>query len=158
MDEKTIGLAIIDLQLAMEADDLDKAKELVEFLNTNYSYDDRDPAGHPTDHFVLSSCINLFENAEYTANETYFYVVDNLLNYPGIEILKWTQKVSHFIAGGDKDGNVKTEAEAFIRDALKTDNLKLYQYNDLIRLSTIVQNYDLLRELRLKLAADNLDD
>jgi hypothetical protein len=158
MDEKTIGLAIIDLQLAMEANDLDKAKELVAFFNEIYTHDDTVPTGHPTDHFILSSCVNLFENAEYTVNETYFYVIDNLLNYPGIEIIKWTQKVSRLIAGGDNDANVAKETEAFIRAALEADELELYQYNDLIRLSTVVQNYDLLRELRAKLAADNLND
>lgn len=147
--EYELGLAMINLQLAVNEDNLEDAKTLVSFLNTNYAYEENDDNRAK---FVLEDCLNLISNTPY--NTTFKYVLDNLQNYNLYDEVRWDLYIRYYenLLDNNKDNElIINTIYNFILSNLEKDDLVIYQYNDLIRLIYKIQDFSLLRIVKEKL-------
>lgn len=152
IQEYELGLAMINLQLAIKNNNLNNAKQLVDFLNNHYNYiynHDTLPLAK-TQHFIIEYCVNLYIQFE-DFNETYFYVINNLNNYLDIQKLQWQSQIDYLFYMTEKtQENIDTTIINFVNSNINND-LTIEQYNDLIRLANKIQDNNLLLTIRNKL-------
>lgn len=137
MTENEILLVVADLLIAMQTEDLEETKKLVNFLNKNFIPIDKIPNLNE-----LVPVYSLYSDNE--NNESYIYVVNNLEGLTNTEQLKWNLAINLLMKKNDK-----IEMENFLQNILSSlDSLEEYQINSLIRLSIKANRYDLLKNIR----------
>lgn len=144
MDEKTakIGIAIIDLGEAIQNNNLEQAKSLVDFINKNYDQ---------SEGFALTDCLD-FSMFFDKGNETFEYVIFHIDNYYNIQGIQWRYQIKKIIDNylKEKNSSSKQIIKQFIINNLQ-NNLDSQQYNDLIRLAYTIQDLSLLPLIKEKL-------
>ena len=136
MTESEILLIVMDLLNAMQTENLEETKKLVDFLNKNFV-----PIDQVKNFNELIPVHKLVSDNE--NNESYLYVVNNLHNLEADE-LKWNLNVSAMMK---KNNN--NEISNFLKKQLSLlETLQKYQINSLIRLSLKINDYNSLNKIR----------
>lgn len=131
--------SIIDLIIAIKENDLSATKIQVEYLNNNFNIDE-------TDISSLNEMLGFTDLNKHNINDSFFYVLDNLKYLQDVEQTKWKAKVILLIIDYTTSQN-STKIQNFIKNNLNQVNVA-YQYNSLIRLCHIIQDYDTLLLLK----------
>lgn len=135
MDDKELYLLCIDLILAIKNNNLNDAKNDLDQLNSIINEN--------TD---LSNLLDLTTLINNSNNSTLNYVINNITYYPNLEMLKWQFTIINLIAEYIENHNL--EAINDFIDNLTLEDLLVEQLPPLIRLLTIVQNWDTLISLK----------
>lgn len=136
MTENEILLATIDLINAIQFRDEEKAKNLVEFLNKNFT---------PNETIKnLDAFLPVYKFYDSDRNNpVLLYVIYNLNGLSNLDELKWNISINNII--------IKSNDEIlnFILNTLSTSQkLSVYHLNSLIRLAIKIDKYDLLSRIR----------
>lgn len=139
MANNEVILKSIELIQAIEAEDLNMTKELVEYFNANPD--------------SINNSINFHQHfsdsvAKYVNNEAFAYTLNNLKDFEDSH-LRWTLQILQL----QKMENNSNAIEAFIFDKIaNADVLEPYQLGSVVDLCTANNRLDLLRFLydRLK--------
>lgn len=146
MTSKDILIHLLSLITAIKDNNIEKTQNLVNIINENEEsfreigvsiFDIIDPYG-------------LIVDGNMKANESLFYVIDNL-NALSIlaDKMKFEINLTLLLATND---NFKIEAEINrLKDLMQNTELQTYEYVGLIKLANSVHDYDLLNEIRDKL-------
>ena len=115
MTESEFLLAVADLSIAMQTENFEETKKLVEFLKKNFISIDTIPNLNE-----LIPVYSLYSDNE--NNESYIYVVNNLKGLTNIEQLKWNLMINLLMKK-----NNKIEIENFLQNILSSlDSLEEY--------------------------------
>ena len=137
MTESEILLVVADLLIAMQNENLEETKKLVDFLNKNFTAID-----NVKNLNELVPVYKLYSDNE--NHQSYIYVINNLNGLIGIEQLKWNLQINALITK-----NNKQEIEEFLLSMIPSlSSLDEYKINSLIRLSIKINNYDILNTIR----------
>lgn len=123
-------IKIIDLIIAIQDNNLDKAKELVKYLNNNFIIVDNE--------INLEELLGLFNKNFDINNETIDYVLDNLNYLNNIDFLKWNRKISKLIFNKNFD-----EIKQFVFSQLESLTYNISPttlYQSLIKISASLAN------------------
>lgn len=130
-------LNIANLSIAIMENNMDAAVQLVEVFNGITDIEKFDS-------------FNIFDFINYE-NETLEYVVNNLTTYPEIDRIRWQLCVSKMIKRYETNLITKEDILDFIRTKLANESIDEYYYGGLIRLATIIHDYDSLIAIRNKI-------
>lgn len=142
MTDNNFFILIIDLLLALENNDIDLIKVYVNQINEIRTQEDK-----------FKNLIAFFEmpvlEVKYGNTEGFNYILENLDGIPQQEkdFIYWNRKINQLI---------KNDNEQEIIDFIKEYSsdltiLNSHQKNSLIRLSTKINNFDLLYQIRQSL-------
>lgn len=138
----SVAVKLIELISAVKDNDFEKTVEAVNFINANYTPAPGAGDSHLNDIIVVSDLLNQYNNESFNY---LIYNLNNILNAPSIQ---WQSEINKLSVENDHH-----KIEMFIQDILaegliKEELLPNYKINGMIRLATISQNYDLLREIK----------
>ena len=136
MIKNEILIAIMDLLSAMEENNLEETKKLVDFLNNNFI-----PSEEMQNYDKFIPIYDLYNSNVF--NESYIYVIYNLNYVSSSEELKWNLITNDLIAKNNKD-----EILNFIYKILSEKYMSNYQLNSVMRLCVKLNRYDILKEIR----------
>lgn len=136
MIKNEILIAIMDLLSAMEENNLEETKKLVDFLNNNFT-----PSEEMQNYDKFIPIYDLYNSNVF--NESYIYVIYNLNYVSSSEELKWNLITNDLIAKNNKD-----EILNFIYKILSEKYMSNYQLNSVMRLCVKLNRYDILKEIR----------
>lgn len=143
MTDEEIVLNAIMLFEAIEQDDIDKTKILIDNLNNNFT-----PTQNVTNLNELFSFARLLENKNFNISNSLRYAIYNLNNITGMERIKWIVTTIDLLDERDKN-KIETFIEQFINS---NDPIIDYQMTSLVQMCVTIDNYDLLGKLRQKIA------
>lgn len=140
MNENDIILKAISLLEAIQEDNIEEAKSLVNYLNTNFE---------PTEEFYSLNVLIPLHSVivhDNNGNDTFLYVLNNLkyiddVNY---EQLKWNIYAINLLKKGKYE-----EIENFLLNLIENNDIKDYQMPILIQMCVTIDNYNLLKEIRV---------
>ena len=136
-----IILTAISLLNAIKDNNLDLTKELVENLNNNFQ-----PNPDLTDLGQIISFFAIFENNNFDSNDALDYALENLNNVNNTETTKWIIKFSKLMSERNEE-----KIKEFITEYLNSDKIYDYQTANLIQLCIIIDDYELLEQVRKKI-------
>ena len=144
MNEIEFTLKAIELLEAINNDDLATTITLVKLLNDNYKYVDGLLGLHEL--IPLTEIINKTGGQP---NESFLYTLNNLENIQNNEEIKWHLIITRLIIKQDKE-----EIKDFILQYIYNDEstLKNYQIGALVRLCVIIDDYELLADIRKRVS------
>lgn len=144
MNEIEFTLKAIELLEAINNDDLATTITLVKILNDNYKYVDGLLGLHEL--IPLTEIINKTGGQP---NESFLYTLDNLENIQNNEEIKWHLIVTRLIVQQDREA-----IKDFILEYLYNNEttLKNYQIGALVRLCVIIDDYELLSDVRKRIS------
>lgn len=146
MDNKQLVLTAIALLDAIEQNNLNETKSLVEELNNNFV-----PTPETQNLNQLISYMDILENKNFIANEALEYCINNLNNILNIERVKWLVTTSKLLNDLNKE-----EIANFILNFINQNNEILdYEMATLVQLCVTIDRYDLLNLLREKIEEGN---
>lgn len=138
MSEVEIILKTSDLLIAIEQNDLEQTKKLVEYLNINFQPSLLIPS--------LNGFLPFDSIFNKGINNSFIYLLDNLIYLDERHITKWNIEVRELRKKGSKK-----DIENFIMQFLNTeDKIPNYKLISLIQLSTLINRTDLLAEINKK--------
>ena len=135
---KEIIMTSISLLNAINNNDLNLTKELVENLNTNFV-----PTEDMQNLNQLISFSDIVENRNYEINESLEYALNNLNNVINTNIVKWNINFTKLILNKNKN-----DIETFILNNLNKEQILDYEIQGLIQLCVTIDRYDLLNQIR----------
>ena len=135
---KEIIMTSISLLNAINNNDLNLTKELVENLNTNFV-----PTEDMRNLNQLISFSDIVENRNYEINESLEYALNNLNNVINTNIVKWNINFTKLILNKNKN-----DIETFILNNLNKEQILDYEIQGLIQLCVTIDRYDLLNQIR----------
>ena len=135
---KEIIMTSISLLNAINNNDLNLTKELVENLNTNFV-----PTEDMRNLNQLISFSDIIENRNYEINESLEYALNNLNNVINTNIVKWNINFTKLILNKNKN-----DIETFILNNLNKEQILDYEIQGLIQLCVTIDRYDLLNQIR----------
>ena len=135
---KEIIMTSISLLNAINNNDLNLTKELVENLNTNFV-----PTEDMRNLNQLISFSDIIENRNYESNESLEYALNNLNNVINTNIVKWNINFTKLILNKNKN-----DIETFILNNLNKEQILDYEIQGLIQLCVTIDRYDLLNQIR----------
>lgn len=135
MTETDLVLTTIELLKAINQNDLENTKILVDYLNNNFE---------PMEGFMSLDEVIPLNDMLNNNNESFLYVINNLQNYPNIDRIQWYITVKMLQSNNDNN-----KIEQFIIDSINSNNVEDYQVINLINLCTRTQRYDLLDNLAI---------
>lgn len=136
---------IIDLNIAIQEDNLEKAKILVTELNTQINeLRKRFEIPEDQDIFNYFSLQITFDNFN---NTTRNYVLDNFLGIDSktVKIFKWYNKINSLV-----NNSSINEIILLLEETLIQDSIEKYQIPSLFRMINFTQRYDLFKILKEK--------
>ena len=142
MTDNSFFILIIDLLLALENNDIDSVKNYVDQINAIRNQEDK-----------FKNLIAFFEmpvlEDKYGNTESFNYVLENLDGIPKQEkdFIYWNREVNQLIQNDDKQ-EIINFIEKYTADLTI---LNSHQKNSLIRLSTRINNFDLLYKIKQSL-------
>lgn len=135
---KEIIMTSISLLNAINNNDLNLTKELVENLNVNFI-----PTEDMKNLNQLISFSDIAENRNYEINESLEYALNNLNNVINTNIVKWNINFTKLILNKNKN-----DIETFILNNLNKEQILDYEIQGLIQLCVTIDRYDLLNQIR----------
>lgn len=135
---KEIIMTSISLLNAINNNDLNLTKELVENLNINFV-----PTEDMQNLNQLISFSDIAENKNYEINESLEYALNNLNNVINTNIVKWNINFTKLILNKNKN-----DIETFILNNLNKEQILDYEIQGLIQLCVTIDRYDLLNQIR----------
>ena len=135
---KEIIMTSISLLNAINNNDLNLTKELVENLNINFV-----PTEDMQNLNQLISFSDIVENKNYEINESLEYALNNLNNVINTNIVKWNINFTKLILNKNKN-----DIETFILNNLNKEQILDYEIQGLIQLCVTIDRYDLLNQIR----------
>ena len=135
---KEIIMTSISLLNAINNNDLNLTKELVENLNTNFV-----PTEDMRNLNQLISFSDIIENRNYESNESLEYALNNINNVINTNIVKWNINFTKLILNKNKN-----DIETFILNNLNKEQILDYEIQGLIQLCVTIDRYDLLNQIR----------
>lgn len=130
---------LIDLFLAIKDNNLEEAKNLVPILNNQLLENDNQ--------IYVNEILGLNNLSTIPNNETLSYVLDNLSNIDDSNQIRWYLQTEDMIQDFTnlKINNVKIKN--FIIEKMPVVS-QYYEYSTLIRMIHLIQDYDLLLDLK----------
>jgi hypothetical protein len=141
MSEIEVTIKAIDLLEAIKNNDLEKTINLVNWLNLNFQ-----PVEGLLTLNELISFHEILESLKKT-NESFEYALYNLNGIENKDEMLWHVTIMKLVQNSNED-----EIKAFILSILKNEEVLKYQRGALVRLSVVIDDYDLLRKVRAKIA------
>ena len=135
---KEIIMTSISLLNAINNNDLNLTKELVENLNTNFV-----PTEDMQNLNQLISFSDIVVNRNYEIKESLEYALNNLNNVINTNIVKWNINFTKLILNKNKN-----DIETFILNNLNKEQILDYEIQGLIQLCVTIDRYDLLNQIR----------
>lgn len=146
MEKKELILKSISVIEAIENNDLEKVKILIDDLNYNLEQKEiNEGVTYYSSEFIP---FNQLINSEKSLNETLLYVVSNLNGiYGGRENIEWRVKTLLLLNSQDRNNKI----ENFIIDFIENNStIEDYKMSMLIQMCIIIDRYDLLKQIKTK--------
>lgn len=136
---------IIDLNVAIQKDDLEKAKTLVAELNTQID-ELKNRFEIPEDQDICNyfSLQITFDNFE---NNTRDYVLDNFqgINPKTVKVFQWYRKVNSLFQNSENEKIIN-----LLEETLQLNEIEDFQISSIFRMINYTQRYDLFKILKEK--------
>lgn len=138
----SVAVKLIELISAVRDNDLAQTIEAVEFINHNYVPAPGAGDSHLNDIIVISDLLNQYNN------ESFKYLIHNLNHIFNAASIQWQSEINELSSENDYD-KIESFIRKYLTEGMNSDALlPSYQINGMIRLATISQNYDLLKEIK----------
>ena len=134
-----IEIALTDLIIALNENNLQKTKQAVEYINNNFTPNENSST---LDYVIFAN-----ENSYSEDHESFNYVLDNLKYVENSFDIKWFRKISFMFERKNPQ-----EITSFIHEQLNKENnpykICSYFYMDLIRLANLIQDMNLIKTIQ----------